>query len=94
MKVMQLMRRPPRRDHHFPPPLPPTRSHVCPREGHPRGHQIALRFLGILRPTMHFDKKLRPIETVMPVEKGCGPVLRPSLDKSTKVIAEYRQDAA
>ena len=43
---------------------------------------------------MHFDKKLRPIETVMPVEKGCGPVLRPSLDKSTKVIAEYRQDAA
>jgi len=47
-----------------------------------------------MRSTKDFDKKLRPGKAVYGVEEGRGPVLRRRLDKTTKVIAEYRQDAA
>jgi len=52
-----------------------------------------LRFLGIVRLTMDFDKKL-PGKGGIWVRASRGLVLRRSLDKTTKVIAEYRQDAA
>src|SRR5512133_3038690 len=60
MEVMQL-RRPLCRDHHFHFFLvPSTRSPARPGMGHPRWHQGPLRFLGIVMPSMDFDKKLRP----------------------------------
>jgi hypothetical protein len=91
MEVMQRLRRPPRRDHHFHLLVPSTFAST-PGMGHPRWHQGALRFLGIVRLTMDFDKKL-PGKGGIWVRASRGLVLRRSLDKTTKVIAEYRQDA-
>jgi hypothetical protein len=63
--------------------------------GHPRWQQQgAFRFLGIVRPTMDFDKKLRPGESDLDVGEVISTVLRRRVDKTTKLIAEYRQDAA
>jgi len=52
-----------------------------------------LRFLGIVRLTMVFDKKLQGKSGIW-VRSSRGPVSRRRLDNTTKVIAEYRQDAA